>query len=231
MIDVIEVLCSELAFEGNFITTLHGALVPLQPVLVSLYELSHVSMSRTQCCVIVIIPLASRPFYIYFGQRCCPFYEVENVRTRVLLQRNLTFYPALLTPALFSGVVAEKLNFSFSTTYIALGFLLQTVLTVIWAGFVWRTKKHAKLGYMSVGEKIDDERTPILSGSTSKYFDLPGSSGERILPDKSGCPAYRVKYFYFHWLVVSTKPDRSSCKKSGQARSCSHERVSVMPDS
>ena len=75
-----------------------------------------------------------------------------------------------------TGVVAEKLNFSLSTTYISFGFLIQTILTVMWAGFVWRAKSRSKTGKL-LEHQEPDEKTPILSGASTSEWKCSVQSG------------------------------------------------------
>ncbi|KAL5250799.1 hypothetical protein ACHWQZ_G016516 [Mnemiopsis leidyi] len=54
-----------------------------------------------------------------------------------------------------SGVIAEKLSFSFSTTYISLAFLLQTVLVIWWCVVVRRLKQRRS-------KETETETSPLL---------------------------------------------------------------------
>jgi len=64
-----------------------------------------------------------------------------------------------------SGIIAERLSFGLSTTYISFAFLLQTVLVIWWCIVVWRVKRQAKRGKLSFSES-----SPLIDNSEERNY-------------------------------------------------------------
>lgn len=127
------------------------------PFLTGLIAPSRVQLVVALAFIGVIVPLGCYPgLLIMFDLYTVKFGGIPQAVKNYITSIYCASFPlGGFIGSAISGIIAERLNFSLSTTYISFAFFIETIFTAVWCFLVWRLKQKAKRGKLEVDEKAN----------------------------------------------------------------------------